>query len=67
MEFGSETEIRRIMNNESKEEAQRRTVEGGENSNKTKEYQWKEDLKRGLKDITNKQSERMVVVRVMKS
>ena len=48
------------MNNESKEEAQRRTVEGGENSNKTKEYLWKEDLKRGLKDITNKQSERLV-------
>ena len=48
------------MNTESKEEAQRRTVEGGEHSTKNKEYQWKEDLKRGLKDITNKQSERLV-------
>ena len=52
-EFGSETEIRRIMSKESKGEAHRRNG-GGDDSNKI--YVVKEEIKRGLKDITKKPS-----------
>ena len=61
MEFGSETEIRRIMNAESKEEAQRRSGGGG-NSNKT--CLGREEHRRGITDITNKHR---VVIKVIKS
>ena len=51
-EFGSEAEIRRIMNAESEEEARRRDA-----GNPSKICLRKEERKRGVEDITNRISD----------